>query len=85
MKPSKQEFSAACSRERILRKDSHIGSLNRLLSRPSGTLSSTPSEGEGWGEEALRFRGKLREVVSGLLHRTAQALLAVRPADSIGL
>ena len=24
-----------------------------LLSRPSGTLSSTQSEGEGWGEEAL--------------------------------
>jgi len=23
-----------------------------LLSRPSGTLSSTPSGGEGWGEEA---------------------------------
>ena len=27
----------------------------RLLSRPSGTLSSTPSGGEGWGEEAHQF------------------------------
>ena len=26
-----------------------------LLSRPSGTLSSIPNGGEGWGEEVLRF------------------------------
>jgi len=32
-----------------------------LLSRPAGTLSATPSGGEGRGEEALRF---MRAVVN---------------------
>ena len=35
----------------------------RLLSRPSGTLSSTPSAGEGRGEEALRFMESARCMV----------------------
>jgi len=51
-------LSAENSRKTIL---SCIGPLNwqRLLSRPSGTLSSIPNGGEGRGEEAPGFRGRI--------------------------
>ena len=42
-------------------------SLEHLLSRPSGTLSSAPSGGEGWGEEALaRCEAWLTQHAGGL-------------------
>ena len=55
----------------------------RLLSRPSGTLSSTRSGGEGWGEEAFRFMGSvLLQIDLRTAHeplRSAEPLLGANP------